>query len=142
MIAHVRYQTRLTTRSGNGFYSRRVPRPNVVVHPKRTAVFVREIDHINYLTIIDEHGNEQIFETTDAHPFWVVTDNPDLERAARGTVDENGVILYHENLAPELNGFWVEAKDLREGDVFLGANGELCTFVSIERVEFPDGITV
>ena len=82
----VHRQSRLSTGSENRFYSRRVPRPNVVVHPKRTAVFVRETDHINYLTIIDEHGNEQIIETTDAHPFWVVTDDPDLERAARGTV--------------------------------------------------------
>ena len=74
--------------------------------------------------------------------FGVVTDEPDLERAARGTVDENGVILYHENLEPGLNGFWVEAKDLREGDVVLGANGELSVIVDMERVEFPDGITV
>jgi len=60
-----------------------------------TDVFVRTVDHLNYLTVIDEHGNEQVIETTDSHPFWVVTDDPDLERAARGTVDENGVILYH-----------------------------------------------
>jgi len=39
----------------------------------------------------------------------------------RGTVDENGVILYHENIDPRLNGFWVEAKDLREGDIVLVA---------------------
>ena len=39
-------------------------------------------------------------------------------------------------------GYWVEAKDLREGDVFLGANGELSTLVDIERVVFPDGIKV
>ena len=26
---------------------------------------------------------------TDSHPFWVVTDEPDLERAAREIVDEN-----------------------------------------------------
>ena len=31
---------------------------------------------------------------------------------------------------------------MREGDVFLGANGELCTFVSIERVEFEENIKV
>jgi hypothetical protein len=60
------------------------------------------------------------------HPFWVVTDDPDLERAARSVVNENGVILYHENIAPGLNGFWVEAKDLREGDVFLGASWGSC----------------
>ena len=51
------------------------------------------------VVIIGEVSQE---ETTDAHPFWVVTDNPDLERAARGTVDENGVILYHENIDPTL----------------------------------------
>jgi hypothetical protein len=65
-----------------------------------------------------------------------------LERAAREFVDENGVILYHKNIGPTENGFWVEAKDLREGDVFLGANGELTTVVAIERVEYPDGIMV
>jgi hypothetical protein len=113
-----------------------------VTQKEVTAVFVRESDHINYLTILDEQGREQVIETTDSHPFWVVTDNPDLERAAREIVDENGVILYHENIAPGLNGFWVEAKDLREGDVFLGANGELSTLVAAERVVFPDGIKV
>ena len=107
-----------------------------------TAVFVREVDHINYLTIIDEYGNEQVIATTDSHPFWVVTDEPDLERAAREIVDENGVILYHENLEPGLNGFWVEAKDLREGDIFLGANGELVVLISTERVEFEESIKV
>jgi hypothetical protein len=107
-----------------------------------TDVIVREADHINYLTIVDESENVQVLEVTDSHPFWVVTDEPDLERAARGVVDENGVILYHENVEPGLNGFWVEAKDLREGDVLLGANGELSTVVSNERVECPDGITV
>jgi len=107
-----------------------------------TAVFVRESDHINYLTIEDENGNIQTLEVTDAHPFWVVTDEPDLDRAAKEVVDENGTILYHENVEPGLNGFWVEAKDLREGDVVLGANGELSTVVSNERVECPDGVTV
>jgi hypothetical protein len=103
-----------------------------------TAIFVREVDHINYLTIADEHGNIQTLEVTDGHPFWVVTDDPDLSRAASGYADG----MYHGNLAPTENGFWVEAKDLREGDVFIGANGELSTVVSNERVEFPDGVTV
>ena len=76
-------------------------------------------------------------EVTDAHPFWVVTNDPDLERAAR----EYGDGFYHENLEG-INGFWVEAKDLREGDVFFGANGELLTFVSKERVELEEPITV
>ena len=107
-----------------------------------TDTFVRESDHINHLTIIDANGNEQTLETTDGHPFWVVTDDPDLDRAARSVVDENGVLLYHENLEPGLNGFWVEAKDLRIGDVFLGANGELSTLTNIVRVEQTGGIAV
>ena len=107
-----------------------------------TATFVLESDHINYLTLLDELGREQIIETTDTHPFWVVTDDPDLSRAASSIVDENGVWLYHENVGPTAHGFWVEAKDLREGDVFLGANGELSTLVATERVVFPDGIRV
>ena len=36
----------------------------------------------------------------------------------------------------------VEAKDLREGDVFLGANGELSILVSAERVQFEETIKV
>ena len=107
-----------------------------------TATFVRESDHINLLTIIDENGVEQTIETTDGHPFWVVTDNPDLSRAARSVVDENGFILYHENIEPGLNGYWVEAKDLRVGDVFLGANGELSTLINAVRIEQSGGIAV
>jgi hypothetical protein len=34
------------------------------------------------------------------------------------------------------------SQSLRIGDVFLGANGELSTLVSTERIEFPEGITV
>ena len=107
-----------------------------------TATFALTSNHINYLTIIDENGDEQVIETTDAHPFWVVTDEPDLERAARSIVDENGVWLYHENISPTENGFWVEAKDLRIGDVFLGANCELSTLTNIVRVEQSGGIAV
>jgi hypothetical protein len=65
-----------------------------------------------------------------------------LERAAREVVDENGVLLYHENLEPGLNGFWLEAKDLRVGDVFLGTNGELSTLINTVRVEQEGGIAV
>ena len=99
-----------------------------------TSTLAKTSDHINYLTIIDENGVEQVIESTDVHPFWVVTDEPDLSRAARSVVDENGLLIYHENLEPGLNGFWVEAKDLRVGDVFLGANGEISTLVSKERL--------
>ena len=71
-----------------------------------------------------------MIESTDVHPFWVVTDNPDLERAAREFADG----FYHENLGVTDNGYYVEAKDLRVGDAFLGANGELSTLVSTERL--------
>ena len=79
---------------------------------------------------MDEHGIEQVIETTDVHPFWVVTDSPDLSRAARSFADG----MYHENLEGNEHGYYVEAKDLRVGDVFLGANGELSTLVATERV--------
>jgi hypothetical protein len=103
-----------------------------------TATFVRESDHINYLTIVDEKGHEQTIETTNGHPFWVVTDDPDLERAAKDYSDG----MYHGNLEITENGYWVEAKDLRVGDVFLGANGELSTLTNIVRVEQGSGIAV
>ena len=103
-----------------------------------TDTLAKTSNHINYLTIVDEDGNEQVIETTDVHPFWVVTDEPDLERAARSYADG----MYHENLGCNDNGFWVEAKDLRVGDVFLGANGELSTLTNIVRVEQEGGIAV
>jgi len=103
-----------------------------------TSTSALRSDHINFLTILDEDGNEQVIETTDTHPFWVVTDEPDLERAARELADG----FYHENIEPGLNGFWVEAKDLRVGDVFLGANGELSMLTNAVRVEQSGGIAV
>jgi Protein of unknown function (DUF1557). len=41
-----------------------------------------------------------------------------------------------------LNGYWVEAKDLRVGDVFLGVNGDPSTLTNIVRVEQDGGIAV
>jgi hypothetical protein len=107
-----------------------------------TATFVRESHHLNYLTIVDEDGREQIIETTDSHPFWVVTGHPELWRAAQEVVNENGTTLYHENLGVTENGYWVEAKDLKVGDVFIGANGKLSVLLSKERVEFAENVTV
>jgi hypothetical protein len=88
--------------------------------------------------IVDANDNEQTIETTDGHPFWVVTNDPDLSRAAKDYSDG----MYHGNLEITENGFWVEAKDLRVGDVFLGANGELSTLTNIVRVEQDGGIAV
>ena len=50
--------------------------------------------------------------------------------------------MYYENLGYNDNGYWVEAKDLRIGDVFLGANGELSTLINAVRVEQNGGIAV
>ena len=98
--------------------------------------------HVCYLTIEDEQGNEQTIETTDSHPFWVVSDEPDLSRAAGEYVNENGVWLYHEGMDITDDGYWVEAKDLHVGDVFLGANGKLSTLTNNVRVEQDGGIAV
>ncbi|MDR2345475.1 MAG: hypothetical protein LBE18_05360, partial [Planctomycetaceae bacterium] len=61
---------------------------------------------------------------------------------ARDIVEDNGSILHHENIASSEKGYYVEAKDLKVGDTFLDANGELSTLAFTERVEFPEGITV
>ena len=103
-----------------------------------TSTLAKTSDHINYLTIVDESGHEQTIETTGGHPFWVVTDEPDLSRAARDYSDG----MYHGNLDVTENGYWVEAKDLRVGDVFLGANGEISTLTNIVRIEQAGGIAV
>ena len=107
-----------------------------------TSTSALRSDHINYLTFTDEDGNIQTIETTDGHPFWVVTGNPDLSRAARDYVFENDQWLFHENVTPTEFGYWVEAKDLQIGDVFLGANGELSTLVGTLRLEVEGGIAV
>ena len=107
-----------------------------------TSTMALTSKHVCYLTIEDEQGNEQTIETTDAHPFWVVSEDPDLTRSAGEYVNENGVWLYHENMAPTDNGYWVEAKDLRVGDVFLGADGKLSTLTNKTRVEQDGGIAV
>jgi len=107
-----------------------------------TSTLAKTSDHINYLTIVDENGHEQGIETTDGHPFWVVTNDPDMNRAARDYIFENGSWLYHEDVTPTEHGYWVEAKDLQVGDVFLGANGELSTLTNLVRVEQDGGIAV
>ncbi|MDR1480155.1 MAG: HINT domain-containing protein, partial [Planctomycetaceae bacterium] len=104
--------------------------------------FERISDHLRYLTTVGKNNLTQTFETTDSHPFWVVTDKPDLSRVARETVEENGTILQHEDVTVAGNGYYVEAKDLKVGDIFLGANNELTTLAETQRKDFPEGITV
>jgi len=45
-------------------------------------------------------------------------------------------------VTPTESGYWVEAKDLKVGDVFLGANGELSTLTNIVRIEQEGEIAV
>jgi hypothetical protein len=108
---------------------------------KVTDTFERTSDHLRYLTVCDSKGT-QIFETTDSHPFWVVTDKPDSSRTARETVNENDVILQHENITTTDHGYYVEAKDLEVGDTFISANNEVSVLVATQRKDFPEGITV
>jgi exosome complex RNA-binding protein Csl4 len=108
---------------------------------KVTDTFERTSDHLRYLTVSDSKGT-QTFETTDSHPFWVVTDKPDLSRAARDVVEDNGVILRHENIAVTEKGYYVEAKDLKVGDIFIGASGELSTLITTSRKDILNGIKV
>ncbi len=75
--------------------------------------FIRESDHLVYVTAIDEDGHSQTLETTDEHPFWVVETET-----------------------------WVAAKDLRVGDIFLDANGKIVTLQQSCRTEYEDGVTV
>ena len=103
-----------------------------------TQTIARTGTHINRLTIVDESGLEQTHETTDVHPFWVVTDTPDLTRAAR----KNAEGMLHENLGSNESGYWVETKDLQVGDIFLGINGERSTLTNIVRIEQEGGIAV
>ena len=63
---------------------------------------------------------------------------PDLSRAARDYSDG----MYHGNLEVTEHGYWVEAKDLRVGDVFLGASGELSVLTNAVRVKQDGGIAV
>jgi hypothetical protein len=106
-----------------------------------TSTFKRTSDHLRYLTVRDSNGT-QTFETTDSHPFWVVTNTPDLSRAARENVEDNGVLLHHENLGVTEDGYYVEAGDLRAGDVFVSPSDELSTLEKTERTDYPTGITV
>jgi hypothetical protein len=108
---------------------------------KVTNVFNRTSDHLRYLTVRGSKGI-QIFETTDSHPFWVVTDNPDFSRLARESVTEGSITLNHEDIDVTKNGFYVEAKDLKIGDAFIAPNNELTILDDTTRKEFPNGVTV
>jgi hypothetical protein len=108
---------------------------------KVTDTFERTSDHLRYLTVRDSKGT-QVFETTDSHPFWVVTNNPDLNRLAHESVTERSITLQHENIDVTKNGYYVEAKDLKIGDNFIGPNHEVSTLEDTSRKDFANGIKV
>ncbi len=92
-------------------------------------------------------GLSQTFQTTDTHPFWVVSDSRDLSRLAReyvtvAPVGGGSLELYHANAVFTDGGYYVEASDLRLGDVFQGPHGELTTLIATHREDHPDGISV
>ncbi|MGL6194814.1 MAG: hypothetical protein ACRC2T_08335 [Thermoguttaceae bacterium] len=49
---------------------------------------------------------------------------------------------WDDNLDGGFGGYWVEAKDLRVGDVFLGSDGKFSTLTGLLRVEQEGGIEV
>jgi hypothetical protein len=129
-------------------------RTGQVTKRKVTQVFKRQADHLRYLAMTDDSGVSQTFQTTDSHPFWVVTEKPDWSRAASDIVTVYDVAtgqsfeLHHENLVQNNDdtnlvfGYYVEAQNLQIGDVFLGPNEELTTLTSTWRQDFPQGVNV
>jgi len=78
----------------------------------------------------------------------VNTDRPEQYRKARDSVSEHDVStntdipFEHEDLIVTENGFYVEAKDLKIGDSFIGPNGEVSFLVQTWRESYPEGIDV
>jgi YD repeat-containing protein len=128
-------------------------RTGEVTKRKVTQVFKRQSDHLRYLAMTDDSGLSQTFQTTDSHPFWVVTKSPDWSRAASDVVTVHDVAtgqsleIHHEDLVQKNDanlvfGYYVEAGKLQVGDVFLGPNEELTTLTSTRRQDFPQGVNV
>ena len=118
------------------------------VKSKVSATFHLKSDHLRYLTVLDANGSEQTFQTTDTHPFWVNSDRPDLFRKARDSVSEydvstnSDVVFEHDYLLVTESGYYVEAKDLKEGDRFIAPSGESSFLVKTWRESQPEGIDV
>ena len=112
------------------------------------SILHRNSDHLRYIEVVDEFGVAQTFETTDAHPFWVVDADTNGRYVIPEYVEEydpvtgQTIILFHENTVGNGFGGYICAGDLRVGDVCVGPNGELVTVVSTRRDAFPDGIAV
>ena len=110
-------------------------------------IFERQSDHLRFLTTREPDGKVQTIQTTDIHPFWVVTDAPDANRMAREMVSVENVgaddlTFEHKNIGSTKDGYYVEAGDLEIGDTFIGPRGEITTLENSVREEHPGGITV
>ena len=123
-------------------------RTGKTVKNKVSATFHLKSDHLRYLTVLDANGSEQTFQTTDTHPFWVNSDRPDLFRKARDSVSEydvtteSEILIDHDNLFVTEDGCYVEAKDLKEGDHFIGPSGDTSVLLKTWREVHPEGIEV
>ncbi len=123
-------------------------RTGETVKSQVTSTIHLKCDHLRYLTVRDNNGIEQTFQTTDTHPFWVNSDRPDLYRRARDSVSEHDIStntdvrFEHDNLYVTETGYYVEAKDLKLGDNFIGPNGEASVLVKIWREAHSEGIDV
>ncbi len=76
-------------------------------------VYRRTSDHLRHLTFRDQSGQEQVFSTTDEHPFWSVTENS-----------------------------FVNAGSLPIGHQVTGPDGALQTLVQTQREDHPGGVPV
>lgn len=76
-------------------------------------VYRRTSDHLRHLTFRDQSGQEQVFSTTDEHPFWSVTANS-----------------------------FVDAGSLPIGHQVTGPDGALQTLVQTQREDHPGGVPV
>jgi len=119
-----------------------------VVQSEVTSTLHRNSDHLRYIEVVDENGVVQIFETTDAHPFWVDNVDADDGRVVPEYVEEydpvtgETIIIVHNNTDGNAFGGYICAGDLLIGDVCIGPNGEHLTVISTVRENFPNGIAV
>ena len=123
-------------------------RENRPVTGKVTGVSRLKSDHLRFLCVEDESGKRQTIQTTDTHPFWVVTNSPDKSRSAPESVSvydleaKSSILFTHDNLYVTDDGCYVEAGRLIPGDVFTDPSGNRSTLIKTWREDRPDGIDV
>jgi hypothetical protein len=83
-----------------------------IVEPHRVLQLFRNTkDHLQIVEIRDGAGNQQRIDTTDEHPFWVVS-----------------------------RGEWVATQELKSGDLVLQSDGQNAEVISTIREDHPSGI--